>query len=373
MSTVRVCHVTSAHTRYDSRILIKECISLSKAGYEVYLIVNDGFADEIYQGVHIISTGFVPKNRIQRFLKARRKIRSLSKDIDADIYHVHDPDLLPLLIHLAKKKKITIFDSHEDIPNQVMSKVWIPKLLRLLISRLYSQYEQYVAKNISAVISVDPFIVKRFRDYNPNSFLVTNFPIIDDYVELERARLRSIGFAGGVTSQYNHGNIIRAISTIPDISYIIAGNLSAQYRGTLSGLPGWNKVVYHGQIPPWKVNEIIYDKISIGVCIHSSYQVEQMGGSLGGIKLFEIMERGIPVICSNYPLWSEIVDKNRCGISVDPSNIEEIRGAIEKLLSDKELASDMGSNGRKAVENEFNWGTQEEVLLSVYKLMILSD
>lgn len=53
--TVKVCHVTSVHQRYDTRIFHKECTSLAKAGYDVTLLVADNKEPEIRNGEKIIS------------------------------------------------------------------------------------------------------------------------------------------------------------------------------------------------------------------------------------------------------------------------------------------------------------------------------
>jgi len=51
----KITHLTSAHLRYDTRIFLKECSSLSKIeNYKVSLIVADGFGDEEKNGVDII-------------------------------------------------------------------------------------------------------------------------------------------------------------------------------------------------------------------------------------------------------------------------------------------------------------------------------
>ena len=35
---IKVCHMTSAHQPGDTRIFQKECVSLAKAGYQVFLV-----------------------------------------------------------------------------------------------------------------------------------------------------------------------------------------------------------------------------------------------------------------------------------------------------------------------------------------------
>lgn len=67
--SVKVCHVTNIHPRYDTRIFIKECTSLVNAGYDVTLLVADGKSDEIKNGVNIISVSDIPKSRFQRIIK----------------------------------------------------------------------------------------------------------------------------------------------------------------------------------------------------------------------------------------------------------------------------------------------------------------
>ena len=89
-------------------------------------------------------------------------------------------------------------------------------------------------------------------------------------------------------------------------------------------------------------------------------------GTLGNTKLFEYMEAGLPVICSNNKLWKEIINKYNCGIAVNPNNKEEIKDAIVALKDNPDKAKIMGENGRKAIENEYNWLTQEKKILLLY-------
>ena len=97
----KVCHMTSAHGVEDIRIFHKECVSLAKAGYDVYLVERG----ESYEkdGVHIVGVGEILKSRRKRMTEGAKKVYEAARAVDADIYHLHDPELLPYGLKLKKQ------------------------------------------------------------------------------------------------------------------------------------------------------------------------------------------------------------------------------------------------------------------------------
>ncbi len=55
---------------------------------------------------------------------------------------------------------------------------------------------------------------------------------------------------------------------------------------------------------------------------------------------------------------------------MDPLNPEEIANAIKYIFENPEEAKKMGQNGRKAVEQKYNWENEEKKLLEVYNILI---
>jgi glycosyltransferase involved in cell wall biosynthesis len=368
---IKVCHMTSVHKRYDGRILMKECLSLKEHGLDVFLLVNDKDPDEDYKGVKIVSTEFDPINRLDRIISSSKKMYEKAIEIDADIYHFHDPELLIVANKLKKNKKLIIFDSHEDVPRDIEDKAWIPKFSRKVIAFLYTKYEEKSIKNYDALISVTPHIVERFRQTHQNVHMITNYPITSTQNSLkEYSSNKNICFAGAVNEAWNHEIVIDAIGDLDEVKYILAGPATESYLKKLQTFEGWRKVEYLGAIPKEEVVINIYNNSSIGMALNYSKQLEIGKGTLGNNKFFEYMQNKLPIICSDYELWKEIVEKNECGIAVNPNSKEEIKGAIKYLVSNPEIALKMGKNGHEAIVSKYNWENQAIVLKNIYDDLI---
>lgn len=61
---------------------------------------------------------------------------------------------------------------------------------------------------------------------------------------------------------------------------------------------------------------------------------------------------------------------NDCGLLVNPLSPAEIANAIDTLVTDPVMAQCMGENGRRAVEQKYNWSNEEKKLFSFYEKVI---
>lgn len=362
----KICHITSVHNRYDVRIFEKECTSLASAGHKVYLLVNDMLKNEEKNGVYIVSTKFFSSKRVKRIIKSQKIMFKRAMDIDAEIYHLHDPELLPIAAKLIKKGKKVIYDAHEDTELQIRDKKWIPKLLRDVISKGFRAYLNHSIKKMSGVVTVTPHLVKKFKAINNKTIMVTNYPIIQqkkEQISIEKKET-ILCFLGSITENWHHENVIKSIEKFENVKYVLAGSADEDYLCKLEELKGWNNVIYLGRIPYSEVAKV-YESADIGIALDWCSQ-GRGEGTLGNTKLFEVMEAGLPLVCSNYRLWKKIVEKDFCGIAVNPKDCKAIKKAIKFLIANKEKAVEMGQNGRTAVERKYNWETQKIKLLKFY-------
>lgn len=165
-------------------------------------------------------------------------------------------------------------------------------------------------------------------------------------------------------------NVINALSGTEGTRLIIAGKpVSKQYFEMLNRQTGWNKVHYVGKVTHDQVKSIYATALVGIVCLGYVPNVGYKVGTLGVLKLFEYMHAGLAVICTDFNLWKEIVEKEKCGLCVNPYDIEAIAKAIQYLVDNPDIAKEMGHNGRKAVEREYNWATQEKILVELYKTL----
>ena len=352
---MKICHLTSAHRQEDIRIFHKECVSLADAGYEVYQISCGNTYNK--KGVHLIGTGEQQAGRAGRMIKTAKAVYKAAVKLDADLYHLHDPELLPYGLKLKHKGKKVIFDSHEDVPAQIMDKEWIPKPLRKIVSECYRKYETYAVKQLDAVVAATPHITEVFRERCKKVAVINNYPRLDD-IEFHEKRFADrepiVCYAGGINEIRGEKIMIEAMKDVDGV-LILAGD--HEIMEIEEGIR------YIGQISRKEVNEL-YGNAIAGLCILKpieNYYYSQP------IKVYEYMAAGIPYICSDFPGWRKLAEESSAGICVNPENMIEIRKTIKSLLNDRSYAQEMGRNGREYIMNKCNWTNEEKKLIDLYK------
>ena len=134
----------------------------------------------------------------------------------------------------------------------------------------------------------------------------------------------------------------------------------------MQALPGWQRVNALGFLDRAGVRDVLGRSMAGLVTLHPVINyIDALP-----VKMFEYMSAGIPVIASDFPLWREIIAGNDCGLLVDPLNPAAIAEAIDTLVSNPTMAQRMGENGRRAVEERYNWGIEEQKLMAFYERIL---
>ncbi|MEA3315003.1 MAG: glycosyltransferase family 4 protein [Campylobacterota bacterium] len=366
----KITHLTSAHPRYDTRIFIKMCSSLAKIeNYKVSLVVADGKGDESKNDVDIVDIGAKSGGRISRMTTTVKKVYEKAKELNSDIYHLHDPELIPIGLKLKKLGAKVIFDAHEDLPKQILGKHYLNRFTKTILSKSVSFYEKYSLRKFDYIITATPYIRDKFLKINTNSEDINNFPILDELLsDVEyKNRKNQICYIGALTQERGIKEIVKSMEYDLDTSLVIAGKFfDKNIEDEVKNYKGWEKVDFKGFVGRDEVKKIL-ENSKIGLV--TLYPIINYLDALP-VKMFEYMASGVPVVSSDIELWKDIVNYTKCGLCVNPLEPKEIAKAIEYILTNSKEAEKMGQNGKKAVIEKYNWGVEENKLFNVYELVL---
>lgn len=363
----RVVHLTTVHLRNDIRILLKECTALTQAGYDVHLVVADGLGDAVLEGVPVYDVGAKPKSRIKRMWLQPKKAEKKIRELNPSIVHFHDPELLPLGVKLAKKGICVIYDAHEDVPRQNLTKEYIPAIIRPLVALLFEFYENRAIKKLFGVVAATPHIERRFIEQGRTVVNVNNYPILDELVDLnlgeKKTRKKQICYIGAISRLRGVLELIQALPLVPEVRLTLCGNFSGDdFENELRNEIGWSQVDYLGQVDRAAVRQVMGNSFAgVVTFLSAPNHVDAQPN-----KLFEYMSANLPVVGSHFPLWKKIIVDTGCGVCVDPSSPKAIAHAIHMLLSDPDKVEQMGQAGRDAVLNKYNWSIESKKLITFY-------
>ncbi len=361
----RIAHLTSAHPRNDTRIFIKQCCTLAAHGYHVMLVVADGKGPELRDGVRIVDVGR-HEGRLNRIFRTTGRVLAQAVALDADVYHVHDPELIPAGLKLKQLGKIVIFDAHEDVPRQLLGKPYLGAVSRHLLSRAYSVFERHACARFDGIIAATPFIRDAFLAINPNTVDINNFPLLAELaaqVPWDNKRAQ-VCYVGGISAIRGIRELVDAGAALQSDARIhLAGQFSEPgLEAAVKQAPGWTRIEQHGMLDRPAVRALLTRSVAGVVTFHS------LPNHLDAhpTKMFEYMSAGIAVIASDFPLWRQIIEGNQCGLCIDPRDAGALAQAIDRLVTDPDLARRMGENGRKAVLEKYNWPVQANKLTDFY-------
>ena len=367
---MKVCNLTSVHPRYDVRIFHKQCWAQSLQG-EAHLVVADNGKDEIKDNIHIHSVkGY--SNRFLRMALAVWNVYRKAKSIRADIYVLHDPELLSIALLLKRTGAKVFFDSHEYYTESIQEcSNWISACLKKFVIRTYQIIEAFVLKRLDGVIAATDYIGEILNKYNKNIFVLHNYALLKEFSECEKSNIddsNHVLYCGGISENRGILQMIKALELCHnDVKLILCGTFSPSILlDQCKLLPGWNKVEYVGQIDRQKLHNLAA-KCFCGMCCLLPRKAFITSCPL---KIFEYVGMYLPAIVSNFDLWEKMIGNGNkpFGLCVNPETPQEIANAIDKLYENKALAKQFGENGRNAVETQYNFEAEMEEFLKWLKI-----
>jgi glycosyltransferase involved in cell wall biosynthesis len=365
---VKICHLSSVHNWYDERIFQKEAKTAVGAGYRVVFIVRRD-SDEMVDEISMVALPSF-SHRFVRLITISIVLLSRAIREKADIYQIHDPELIPIGLLLKGLCKRVVYDIHEDYQQNINSRDWLTADLRRIFSKLWWQFEKNACYFFDHLIIVATNIADKFPQKKKT--VVTNAPPLS-FVgpsAISRSGKFIIVYVGMIAAHRGIYKAIEALDLIKnrDIELHIMGAVKNDHD--LQLFDEHPKVCYHGRVP-WNELRDILKKADVGLLLFQPNPAHCDVSGEGNTKLFEYMGVGLPVVISDFPNLRAFISGIGAGVLVDPTAPAEIANAIDHLYENPSVRMQMGEKGRQAVLSKYNWENQGKKLLNAYEKVML--
>jgi len=351
-----ICEVSTRHRTDDSRIFIKISRSLRKICDNVSFI-GTGEESLVKDGINLIGVPHCKKSislcQIKRVLIAyRRAIKE-----NADLYHLHTPELIPLGLYLKLKHKKVLYDQHEFV--NVTVRGWpLLRALRFFLKHFFWWLEGLAYRYFDLIVCNTEGIYEVARG---NKCVVANFVDVDliEKIDYKKNKTFSIVYAGGLSLDRSIYDLVESIGKLNKEGVKVHLDLMGRWEEGLEEkckeLEGWKYTKYHGLLDPIEVYTIM-KSCHVGVSVLKPFENYMEGWA---VKIFEYMACGLPVIGSNFPKWKSFYKDS---ILYCEPTMEGIRDSIKKLHTDKGLREELIKKGKDFVKTKCNWESQERIL-----------
>jgi glycosyltransferase involved in cell wall biosynthesis len=332
-------------------------------------------------GVKVISVP-KPASFLLRFFYTIFKVFIFAVKQDAQIYHIHDAEMVPFGIVLSLLGKPVIYDIHENTHDDILLKPWIRPNIRMLLAKAYNGLLWLGSKFLHYIVVVaDPKFLPKFFVEEENATIIQNFANPDDFlpfVVTDRAALEGhhLFYVGMIRDMYYDVDpVLKALVLLKKKGFVchlhLVGYVGAGKKMDLEKLDFWeeikDQVTFYGFMETHLAYEIS-KKCKIGLCIKNQPNSMLVSHER---KLFEYMCIGLPSIFCDANIYKDLSNDGEIGLAVDLQNSEAISEALFLLLSDKLKLNEFSFNNLSLAQNKFNWQFEEEKLHQLYYQILL--
>lgn len=372
----KVCILAPIHIWDDVRVFKKQAVSLASHGYEVSLIARmpDNIDGSTHNGVQLIKSKLSDKGKLGRIAFFYQVLKQ-AIDCKADIYHLHNPNTIPIAIFLSFFSKIVIYDTHEDYSQRLLFREWIPSIFRKSACKIVSSLERLTANLSSAAIATQIDVVERLgvnghligNSPRYNNDLVNTVETIKINLGLQSKEFRLV-YLGSINESRGIEDIIISLvrsNRESTVRFWLIGDINKDYLEKLKSLPGWQYVDYLGKLE----QDIAFSYVSssdVGlIYIHDIGDHAKTDPN----KLYEYMSFGIPFIASDFSLWKDKLQYINAGVFVKPQDPLLLSKEVVKLIENKRMLKLMGERGVAYVKSN-NWEKEFSKLEKIYRDVI---
>lgn len=342
--------ITTVHWADDTRIRERLIRTLSPDFAVSYAARSPGPSDR--SGLEFIE---LRGGRLRRNLMVLR----LCVGDQWDILILHDPETLfaGIVARLIKQKPV-VFDVHEDVPATALTRDWVPGWLRRPLSWA-ARESLRLAEKVLEITLAEPGYARLFRDRHP---VFPNYPDTSRYPD-------PIANSNGEVVHLGDTTIVRGAEVAVDacselgMPLRLIGRVAQGTRATLQARSGLgDRLVFEGVLPnPLALEQVAVSSVGLAPLLDiPNYRHSQP------TKVLEYLALGVPVVASDLPGTSELVEGLDAVFLVDPGEPGKLAAGIRRATT-KDVR-DTAQAQAKTVRERFRWPAEE---VSAFYLSLL--
>ena len=277
----------------------------------------------------------------------------------------NDLDTLPACFFGSKIKNTNlVYDSHELFSEG-------PELQgRKFVQGFWRSLEDFFLPKVKNAYTVSQSIVEFYDSKYQNKMgVIRNIPLKKDILEIDEVAFpttkKTILYQGVLNPGRGLKPMIKALKFINDLDLIIIGygKVEQDLKSFVSQEKMNDRVHFLGRVSRDKLFNYT-KKATLGMVLEEplglSFQYSLPN------KLFDYIHAEIPIVAGNLPEITRIINKYKVGVLVDNYEPKTIAKAINNLLKDEVLLSEIKKNQQKA-KDVLCWEKESKKLDNYFK------
>ena len=387
---MKICMILPDHFFPPDIRVENEAKALINAGHEVHLISPNKDTqpcEEIVDGVYVHRLPNVPPRcKKHEFLWNIpfpfnpiwiRKIISIVRKYNIEVFHVHDLPLVALCIVLGKIFKIpVIFDMHENWPEGM--KLWGYNKY-VLPAKILERFSIRFANRVIVVVDEQTERLIGIGVPENNISVIMNTVNLGMFNENEISKGLSndlssrykdkfvISYIGGFSEDRGIDNLIKTmpyvIKKVKNAHLLLIGD--GKIKQNLEELAEHLEMSDNISFVGWIDLKDVPTYVSVSdVCVIPHYANPHIDRTIPH-KLFQYMAMGKPIVSTDARPLKRIIEAEQCGIVVPSGDVQAMAEAIVEL-NDDVVSNKYGENGKNAAYGKYNWDMTSEELCEIY-------